>query len=96
MATRIDDVSETVSFTFENQTIKTRAGDTVAAALAMAGQRHLRSSVVSGEPRGFYCMMGTCFDCLVEIDGMPDVQACRTIVRDGMSVFRQRNVETGP
>lgn len=95
MATRIDDVSEIVSFTFENQKIKTRAGDTVAAALAMAEHRHLRSSVVSGEPRGYYCMMGTCFDCLVEIDGMPNVQACLTIVRDGMNIYRQKNVETG-
>lgn len=95
MATRIDDVGETVSFTFEDQKIETRAGDTVAAALAMSGQKHLRNSVVSGEPRGFYCMMGTCFDCLVEIDGTPNVQACRMIVEDGMQVCRQRNAETG-
>lgn len=92
MATRIDDVSETVSFTFEDQEIKTREGDTIAAALAMAGQKHLRNSVVSGEPRGLFCMMGTCFECLVEIDGMPNVQACRTRVLEGMSVRRQTSV----
>ncbi len=91
MATRIDDVSETVSFTFEDQEIKTREGDTIAAALVMAGQQHLRNSVVSGEPRGLFCMMGTCFECLVEIDGMPNVQACRTRVREGMSVRRQKS-----
>lgn len=92
MATRIDDVNETVTFTFENQKIETRAGDTVAAALAMAQQKHLRNSVVSGAPRGIYCMMGTCFECLVEIDGMSNVQACQTVARDGMTVSRQKNI----
>lgn len=91
MALRIDDVNETVTFTFENQKIETRAGDTVAAALVMTQQYHLRDSVVSGDPRGVYCMMGTCFECLVEIDGQPSVQACQTIARDGMIVCRQKN-----
>lgn len=95
MAIRIDDVDETVSFTFEDQKVETRKGDSVAAALALAGHRHLRNSVVSGEPRGIYCMMGTCFDCLVEIDGVADVQACRTTVQDGMSVFRQNDGTSG-
>lgn len=95
MATRIDDVTDTVTFTFNGQEIETQAGDTVAAALALAGQRHFRDSVVSGEPRGFYCMMGTCFDCLIEVDGITNVQACRTLVADGMTVTRQtQNEET--
>jgi len=34
-------------------------------------------------------MMGVCFECLVEIDGRPNVQACMTPVRDGMAVRRQ-------
>ncbi|MFK7862165.1 MAG: (2Fe-2S)-binding protein [Granulosicoccus sp.] len=89
MAKRIEDTGETVSFTFENQMFKACVGDTVAAALVLAGQRQLRSSVVSGEPRGIFCMMGTCFDCLVEIDGTSSVQACRTLVRDGMIINRQ-------
>lgn len=95
MATRIDDMGETVSFTFERQEITTRAGDTIAAALTLAGQNHLRDSVVTGEPRGAFCLMGTCFDCLVEVNGMPNVQACRTIVRQGMDVYRQKMLETG-
>jgi predicted molibdopterin-dependent oxidoreductase YjgC len=45
--------------------------------------------VVSGEPRAPYCMMGVCFECLVEVDGVPNVQACMTSVREGMTVRRQ-------
>ena len=89
MARRLDDISETITFNFEGQAIETQAGDTIAAALLMSGQRHLRDSVVTGEPRGFFCMMGTCFDCLVEVDGIPNVQACRKVVCAGMNVVRQ-------
>lgn len=89
MAKRIEDGGETVTFTFEDRPIEARAGDSVAAALTAAGVRSLRDSVVSGEPRGIFCMMGTCFDCLMEIDGVPNVQACRTPVVAGMTVSRQ-------
>jgi predicted molibdopterin-dependent oxidoreductase YjgC len=34
-------------------------------------------------------MMGICFECLVEIDGRPNQQACQIIVRDGMTIHRQ-------
>lgn len=95
MARRLDDVSKTITFDFEGQAIEARAGDTIAAALLMLGQRHLRDSVVTGEPRGFFCMMGTCFDCLVEVDGIPNVQACRKVVCEGMSVVRQTMLGTG-
>ncbi|WP_404987376.1 (2Fe-2S)-binding protein [Caballeronia sp. LZ043] len=59
---------------------------TVAAALLESGLAACRTTPVSGAPRGPFCMMGVCFDCLVEIDGVPNVQACMTRVRDGMRV----------
>ncbi|MFD1883043.1 (2Fe-2S)-binding protein [Paracoccus pacificus] len=90
MPKRIDSTGAVLSFTFEGRRIEARAGDSVAAALAAAGIVDLRDSVVSGQPRGIYCMMGACFDCLVEIDGRPNVQACMTPVRDGLVVQRQR------
>jgi predicted molibdopterin-dependent oxidoreductase YjgC len=45
---------------------------------------------VSGTHRAPYCMMGACFDCLVEIDGIPNQQACQTLVREGMRVNLQK------
>ncbi|SAK80638.1 (2Fe-2S)-binding protein [Caballeronia ptereochthonis] len=59
---------------------------TVAAALLEGGAPACRTTPVSGVPRGPFCMMGVCFDCLVEIDGVPNMQACMTRVRDGMRV----------
>jgi D-hydroxyproline dehydrogenase subunit gamma len=62
------------------------AGDTVAAALLGAGVTRFRDSAVSASPRAPYCMMGVCFECLLEINGMPEQQACLTPVRNGMRV----------
>lgn len=59
---------------------------TVAAALLESGELACRTTPVSGAPRGPFCMMGVCFDCLVEVDGVPNVQACMTRVCDGMRV----------
>ncbi|WP_370889076.1 (2Fe-2S)-binding protein [Caballeronia sp. RCC_10] len=58
----------------------------IAAALLESGAASCRTTPVSGTARGPFCMMGVCFDCLVEVDGVPNVQACMTRVRDGMRV----------
>ena len=46
----------------------------------------------SGVPRAPWCMMGVCFECLVEIDGAAGRQACMIEVRDGMRIRRQPQV----
>lgn len=66
-----------------------RPGDTVAAALLAAGVARFRATPPSGAPRGPWCLMGVCFECLVEIDGHPSRQACQTLVVEGMRVRRQ-------
>ena len=67
-----------------------RHGDTVAAAMLGSGYVACRTTAVSGTPRGPYCLMGVCFDCLVKIDGDANRQACMTTVRDGMRIETQR------
>ena len=67
-----------------------RHGDTVAAAMLGSGYVACRTAAVSGTPRGPYCLMGVCFDCLVKIDGDANRQACMTTVRDGMRIETQR------
>jgi len=79
-----------LSLDFEGESVSARAGESVAAALAAAGHVALRTTPVSAAPRGPFCMMGACFECLVEIDGRPGVQACMTEVRNGMRVRRMR------
>jgi len=80
---------ETVTITFEGIAIRVPAGISVAAALLVGGVHDFRSSVVGHAPRAPYCMMGVCFECLVEIDGVPARQSCIVPVQDGMQVRRQ-------
>ena len=79
-----------VRFRFEGEPVEALEGDSVAAALLAAGNGPLRTTPKSGAGRAPYCMMGVCFECLVEINGIPNRQACLTEVRDGMMVRRQR------
>lgn len=81
--------TRTVTVTVEEKKITIPEGDSVAAAVFSAGFGHTRRSAISDSPRAPYCMMGVCFECLVEIDGIPNQQACMTPVRDGMRIRLQ-------
>ncbi|WP_418317205.1 (2Fe-2S)-binding protein [Piscinibacter sakaiensis] len=84
----------TVQIRFNDQPLTVPAGSSVAAALLLAGVQRFRGSAVSGGSRAPYCMMGVCFECLVEIDGEPSVQSCLVTVREGMSVRTQDHAPT--
>ncbi|MEO8136378.1 MAG: (2Fe-2S)-binding protein, partial [Betaproteobacteria bacterium] len=73
-----------LAVTIDGKAFTARAGDTVAATLIAAGLADCRTTAVSGAPRGPFCMMGVCFDCLVEIDGIANQQGCMIAVRGGM------------
>lgn len=81
-----------ITFFVDGQAYRTRAGSSVAVALLEAGLTTFRRTSVSDAPRGPYCLMGACFECLVEVDGHQNVQACCTEVRNGMRV----RLQTGP
>ncbi|MPM90457.1 hypothetical protein SDC9_137578 [bioreactor metagenome] len=70
----------------EGREVHVREGQTLATALLGAGVVPLRRTAVSGAPRTPLCLMGVCFDCLVEVDGAQNVQSCLVEVRDGMQV----------
>ena len=89
MPTRIDAAGEPIAFTFDGVRVEARAGDSLAAALLAAGIDTTRRSAVSGMARGPYCMMGTCFECLVVVDGVPNRQACMVEAADGLVVTTQ-------
>ncbi len=74
---------------FEGRTLEAQAGTTVAAALLGNGVVEWRRSPVDFSRRGPHCMIGACFECMVEIDGVPGRQACLVPVREGMRVRRQ-------
>lgn len=76
-------------------TTRVREGESVAAALLATGIRSCRTTSVSGAPRAPYCMMGVCFECLVEIDGVPNRQSCQIAVEEGMQICRQQGTAQG-
>ena len=82
--------SSTVTLLVEGRAITAPAGIRGAAALLLNNVGPFRSTPVTSSPRAAYCMMGVCFDCLVEVDGVPSRQACLTQARDGMVVRRQQ------
>ena len=78
-----------IEFFFEGETFTAMNGDSVAAALLRVGQTKFRHAT-NDDIRGPFCMMGVCFECLVEIDGRPNQQACQTILYSGMRIRRQQ------
>jgi predicted molibdopterin-dependent oxidoreductase YjgC len=90
MFRRLPDASaKPVTIEFEGRPIEAREGDTVAAAVLAAAPGHTRTMPGTGSPRLPYCLMGVCFECLMEIDGVANRQSCLVPVRDGMKVRRQ-------
>ena len=80
---------ETVTITFEGKTRVVPAGVTVAAALLGHDDSHFCQSAADQDDRAPYCLMGVCFECLVEINGIKNRQACLEPVVEGMEVKRQ-------
>ena len=79
---------------FEGTAIQAHLGDSVAAAILAAGHGSTRTTPVSGQQRGPFCMMGVCFECLLEIDEVPNRQGCMVTVEDGMRVRRMTGART--
>lgn len=84
------DRRDAVPVTIDGRGFVARAGDSVAAALLLAGCNPFRITPVGGAPRGPYCLMGACFDCLVTIDGVAHRQACLVTVATGMRIETSR------
>ena len=90
------DLSDPVTFSFEGRQITANRGDTIAAALLGGGIVEFRRAVVSGAPRAPFCMIGNCYECLVEVKGKGLVQACLTEVAEGMNVGMTSVSEIAP
>ncbi len=78
-------VGRKITIRFDGTQIPALTGETVAAALSAAGVLSLRRTS-SDAPRGLYCGIGACFDCLVSIDGRAGQRACLAEAADGMEV----------
>jgi len=79
----------------DGETLTAYAGETLAAVMLAAGRRALRAAPRTGSPRGVFCGMGVCYDCLMVVDGRPNVRACMTYVAEGMQAQTQRGPAEG-
>jgi predicted molibdopterin-dependent oxidoreductase YjgC len=77
-----------LTITLDGQPVTAHEGETVAAVM-FAQARVVVRHTTQGTPRGVFCGMGRCFDCLVAVDGVPNTRACMTWVREGMEVRSQ-------
>ncbi|MFM0758040.1 (2Fe-2S)-binding protein [Paraburkholderia strydomiana] len=77
---------ERVSIVVDGQLLSVPAEVSVAASLMMAGVRRFSERPVHGGARVPYCMMGVCFECVVDIDDLPGCRACMTKVHSGMRI----------
>jgi predicted molibdopterin-dependent oxidoreductase YjgC len=77
-----------MTFTFDGRPIAAEPGQSVAAALWAAGIRSWRRTRHGDEPRGLFCGIGVCFDCLVVINGVSGQRACLAEAHDGDVVER--------
>lgn len=78
--------SPDVAIMVDGEKVQAYLGETVAAVLLAMGRLTFRYTEHGHEPRGVFCGMGVCFDCLVTIDSQPNVRACLTVVKQGMVV----------
>lgn len=78
-----------VTIEIDGAPVSAEPGETVAAVILRQSEPWCRLTTVSGSKRAPYCMMGVCFECLAEVDGVASVQTCLVPVTDGMTIVRQ-------
>jgi len=83
-------VSAETTFTFDGAFISFLTGQRIGAARAAEGLTALRRTRIGHRPRGLFCGIGICFDCLVVVDGQPSQRACLVQARSGMTVETQK------
>jgi predicted molibdopterin-dependent oxidoreductase YjgC len=75
-----------LNVTVDGQLVEAYVGETVAAVLLAAGYLQYRHTSQDHTPKNYFCGMGVCFNCLVSINGIPNLRACVTFVNDGMVI----------
>ena len=78
-----------VTLYYNGEPIEALEGEPIASALMNAGIRVFRTTAKRHEPRGLFCGIGQCTDCMMTVNGVPNIRTCITPVEDGMTVETQ-------
>ena len=84
-----DNKEEMVTIYVDGIPLHVRKGEMIAAALMAHGIRVFRKTIKYKNPRGIFCGIGRCTDCVMTVNGIPNVRTCVTPVEDGMKVETQ-------
>lgn len=87
-----EELKEIVSIIVDGKTVRAKKGEMIAAALNAAGIRINRYTIKNKTPRGIFCGIGQCTDCVMIVNDVPNVRTCITPVEDGMVVKTQYGV----
>ena len=78
-----------VKIIVDGEQMEAREGEMIAAALIATGKKYFSKTIKTHEPRGIYCGIGRCTDCVMTVNGIPNVRTCITPVEDGMVIETQ-------
>lgn len=85
-----------VTFLFDGKEMKGCEGEPIAAALKAAGVNVHRYTKKQHKPRGIFCAIGRCTDCVMIVDGQPNIRTCVTPLKEGMDIRTQYGVSDKP
>ena len=80
-----------VTIVVDGKPLEALEGEPIAAALMAMGIKVFRKTPKRKEPRGVFCAIGQCTDCIMTVDKVPNVRTCVTSVREGMEIWTKRN-----
>lgn len=81
-----------ISIYVDGKPIPAISGEPIAAALLASGIRFFRETAKKGYPRGIFCGIGRCTDCVMTVDGQPNVRTCVTPAKENMRVTTQKGL----
>lgn len=87
-----DEAEKDACIYVDGKKIPAKVGEPIAAALLAAGIRKFRYTQKEDKPRGIFCGIGRCTDCIMTVDGQPNVRTCVTQVKNGMVVETQKGL----
>ncbi len=76
----------------DGQKLYAHEGETIAAVLLAAGIRVSRFTPKRNQPRGAYCGIGLCHECVMVVNGIPNVRTCQTVATPGCRVETQKGL----
>jgi predicted molibdopterin-dependent oxidoreductase YjgC len=80
---------KTVTIQVNGRSIEAKEGEPIASALIAAGIMTFRTTRVRKEPRGYFCGIGLCSDCMMTVNSVPNIRTCITLVEEGMRIETQ-------